>query len=121
MKDIDATWSGIVSRKLSKIREDRWFTMTEIAEKTWIAQPNISAILSRSRKSNEENFTKIWNALGLPDKQVQEILLSSMYEAMEQEYGTSFAFALKSKFKLSERGVKDVLKFIQDVQKMEEE
>lgn len=44
-----------------------------------------------------------------------------MYEAMEQEYGASFAFALKSKFWLSEKGVKDVLKFIQDVQKMEGE
>ncbi len=57
----------------------------------------------------------------MPRKEIENLIRSAMFDAMEEEYGAWFTFALKSKFKLSEKWVKDVLKFISDVQKMENE
>ncbi|RAL55439.1 hypothetical protein BLM37_04325 [Candidatus Gracilibacteria bacterium GN02-873] len=96
-------------------------TTQEIADRTGLAQSNVSATLARGRKGNEENFTKIGIALGLPEKQIKDMLISSMFEAIEQEYGAGFSFALKSQFGLSESAIRDVIKFIRDIQKKEQE
>lgn len=106
---------------MAQIRENRWMTTQEIADRTWLAQSNVSATLARWRKWNEENFTKIGIALWMPEKQVKDLLISSMFEAIEQEYWAWFAFALKSQFWLSEWAIRDVMKFIRDIQKKEQE
>lgn len=121
MKDLDTTWSHIVSRKMAQIRENRWMTTQEIADRTWLAQSNVSATLARWRKWNEENFTKIGIALWMPEKQIKDMLITSMFEAIEQEYWAGFSFALKSQFGLSESAIRDVMKFIRDIQKKEQE
>ena len=121
MKDLDATWSHLVSRKLSDLRDDRWITVTELAKRIEIPHSNISATLNRNRKWNEELFTKIWIALWLPEKQIKDMLITSMFEAIEQEYWAGFSFALKSQFWLSESAIRDVMKFIKDIQKKEQE
>lgn len=121
MKDLETTWSHIVWRKLSVIREDRGMSLSEIGDKTWKSTAFIGAILARTKKWSEDAFMQVWLALGIPKREIDDILLWSIYEAMEEEYWAWFTFALKNKFRLSDKGVKDVLKFISDVQKMENE
>lgn len=96
-------------------------SLTEISEKTWKSVAFIGAILWRTKKWNEDAFSQVWIALWIPKKDIDTMMVGSIYEAMEEEYWAWFAFALKSKFWLSDKGVKDVLKFISDVQKMENE
>lgn len=106
---------------MSQIRESRWMTTTELAERVGVSQAHVSTVLSRSKKWNEDIFTKIWLNLWLPEKQVKDLLISSMFEAIEQEYWAGFAFSLKSQFGLSEWAIRDVMKFIRDIQKKEQE
>ena len=94
-------------------------TVKELWNKVGHSDAYISTVLARSKKWNEEVFTKIWLELGLPIKKVNDLLHSSLFEAIEQEYWVWFAFALKSQFWLSEGAIKDVMKFITDVQKKE--
>ena len=121
MKDLDVTWSHILSRKMANIASDRWMSNTELGEKIWKSQSFVSMLFGRKTKWNEENFTKIWIALWLPEKQIKDMLISSMFEAIEQEYWAGFSFALKSQFWLSESAIRDVMKFIKDIQKKEQE
>lgn len=121
MKDLDTTWSHILARKLTLIRENNGMSVSELADRVEQKQPTISSILNRQRKWNEELFTKIWIALWMPEKQIKDLLISSMFEAIEQEYWAGFSFALKSQFGLSEWAIRDVMKFIRDIQKKEQE
>lgn len=121
MKDLDTTFSHIVSRKIAQIREQNWMPVSELAERVWQKQPTISSILNRQRKWNEDLFTKMGIALGLPDKKIQELLHTSLFEAIEEEYWVWISFALKSQFGLSESAIRDVMKFIRDIQKKEQE
>lgn len=121
MKDLDTTWSHIVWRKLSQLRENRWLTLQELSERIWVSYVYIWSVLGRQKKWNEENFTKIGIALWMPEKQIKDMLITSMFEAIEQEYWAGFSFALKSQFWLSESAIRDVMKFIKDIQKKEQE
>lgn len=121
MKDLDTTWSHIVARKLSNIRENNGMWVSELAEKIGQKQPIVSSILNRQRKGNEDIFTKIWMALWMPERKIKDLLISTMFEAIEQEYWAWFSFALKSQFWLSESAIRDVMKFIKDIQKKEQE
>ena len=96
-------------------------TLQELAERVGVSYVYIGSVLWRQKKWNEENFTKIWIALWMPEKQVKDLLASSMFEAIEQEYWAGFSFALKSQFGLSEWAIRDVMKFIRDIQKKEQE
>lgn len=96
-------------------------TTTELAERIWVSQAHVSTVLSRSKKWNEDIFTKIGLSLWLPEKQIKDMLITSMFEAIEQEYWAGFSFALKSQFGLSESAIRDVMKFIKDIQKKEQE
>ena len=121
MKDLDTTWSHIVSRKMANIASNRGMETKEIGERIWKSASFVSMLFGRKTKWNEENLTKIWIALWLPERQIKDMLVASMFEAIEQEYWAGFSFALKSQFWLSESAIRDVMKFIRDIQKKEQE
>lgn len=117
MKDLETTWSHIVARKLSKVREERWMTVQELADKIWVSNVFVSTVLSRSKKWNEDFFAKAGIHLWLPKTQIDNILHESLLEAIEEEYWVGIAFALKSHFKLSDKWVRDAMKFLNDLSK----
>lgn len=116
---METTWSHILGRKFSKIREERGMTLDELWKKVWTRNVYVGNVLRRTQKWNEEIFYSIWEALWVPLQQVSDMIVWAMFEAIEQEYWTWFTFALKSQFWLSDWAVKDVLKFIADIQKRE--
>lgn len=119
MKDLETTWSHILWKKFAKIREERGMSQIELSEKIGVAQTFVSSVLWRQKKWSEDFFTKCGKALWLPDRQVQDMLRSAMFEAMDQEYGAGIQFALKTKYNLSEKWMHDVMKCIDDIKKAE--
>ena len=47
MKDLDTTWSHILARKLTLIRENNGMSVSELADRVEQKQPTISSILNR--------------------------------------------------------------------------
>lgn len=121
MKDLETTWSHIVARKLAKVREERGMTVQELADKIWVSNVFVSTVLARSKKWNEEFFMKAWTGLWLPKQKIETMLHESLLEAIEDEYWIWMAFALKTRFKLSDKWVRDAMKFLNDLAKNDKE
>ena len=117
MKDLETTWSHLMARKLATIRDQNGMTNAEIAKRMGVTPAYIGSVLGRQKKWTEENFLKIWMFLGIPEKSIRDMMHVSLLEAMEQEYGIDIAFALKTKFKLTDKGVRDVMRFLNDLTK----
>lgn len=117
MKDLETTWSHLTARKLAAIRDQNNMTNAEIAKRIGVTPAYIGAVLGRQKKWTEENFLKIGMFLGIPEKTIRDMMHASLLEAMEQEYGIDIAFALKTKFKLTDKGVRDVMQFLNDLTK----
>ena len=121
MKDLETTWSHIIGRKLSKIRENNGMSLSELGSRSGLSTAYVGAILWRTKKWNESNFSSIGIALGLSEQAIRIMLHESLLEAIEQEYGVDIAFALKSHFKLTDRWVRDAMKFLNDLSKNDKE
>lgn len=74
----------------SSIREkvdDSDLTITAISEKIWVAQPSLSRVLNGKVIWSDDLFVKLWKAIWLSDKKIEEIFEEADREFFRHKYG----------------------------------
>ena len=104
--------------------EEHAFNISEIAEKMWTSQPNLSNALNWKKSFSDKFFTKIWKAIWLTDKQIKEIFKEADLETLKYKYwedvlsSKEFSYEelfemMKEKENLSDEQVKAIQDFIE--------
>ncbi len=74
--------SAFIWKLLKEIIEDKWLTLTEIAEKIWTFHSAVSVVLNGKKSWADKFFIKLAKAIWLNEKEIAEIFK----KADQEEY-----------------------------------
>lgn len=78
--------SAFIWKLLKDIIEDRWLTLTEIAEKIWTFHSAVSVVLNGKKSWADKFFIKLSKAIWLNDKEIADIFKKADQEEYAYKY-----------------------------------
>lgn len=86
----DIIRSAYLWAEFKKNIENKWKTITSIAEIMWISQPALSRVLNWKVWWSDNMFQKIWKAIPLTEKEIDEIFMNADIEELKYKYWEDF-------------------------------
>lgn len=74
--------SGFLWLKIKKILNEKWITVTELAEKSWITRPSLTNVLNWKKSWSDDLFRTAMEAIPLTETEIKKIF----QEADKEEY-----------------------------------
>lgn len=78
--------SAFIWKLLKEIIEDKWLTLTEIAEKIWTFHSAVSVVLNGKKSWADKFFIKLAKAIWLNEKEIAEIFKKADQEEYAYKY-----------------------------------
>jgi len=82
----DLVRSAYIGGKLKSIIDDKNLVISDIAVKIWTSQPALSRNLNWKTWWSDNFFKKVWKAIWLSDKEIQEIFKKADQEEYKYKY-----------------------------------
>ncbi len=96
------------------------YNISEIAEKMWTSQPNLSNALNWKKSFSDKFFTKIWKAIWLTDREIKAIFKEADKEEYKYKYWEdiediwSFDVILSREYWINDKeAINDIKKYLE--------